>query len=531
MKIKALALLALLSLSYGTLFAQTPGPVTAAEAGSLVGTGLGGMSAEEAKSGLLGWLGDILGMEVGTLSVSNTQYSKVTFSPEVRIGRLKFGLYLPIIYRDDMFDSSTWYRPEGNDEWSFGQGLWETDPAAAFLDTLSDAALKIKYIEYGEQLSDPFFLKVGNLHTLTVGHGLLMRNYRNNTEFPAVRRVGFNTGIDFGAAGFEALVNDLSKPRVFGSRIYVRPFGKSKLAVGVSAVLDSNPGKDLPAPAPGSPDFQTGNMMFLGAGLDLDFPIIKRSALLGLRAYAGAAATVPWVQETFVSKDKTIEPGLKYQLFWNDGKPTNWGANAGFMGNLWFLDWRAEYRYFTGLFRPALFDSLYERSSGALALEYRNYLDGTKSISTGTTFSGIYGEASFDIIFGKLTFAAGYLWPFVPGIPLTDEILARDKLEASLIVKKGLIPFINLAGQVSFIKRGLAKSISEGTFTLFDSDSILAGEVILPVPRTPNLDIAFMFQTVVERDEAGGVKYLVPSDPSKGVSVKPSIGIETRFHF
>ena len=40
------------------------------------------------------------------------------------------------------------------------------------------------------------------------------------------------------------------------------------------------------------------------------------------------------------------------------------------MGNVLFIDWRLEYRYFTGVFRPAFFDSGYERQAPSLVQEW-----------------------------------------------------------------------------------------------------------------------------------------------------------------
>jgi len=48
-----------------------------------------------------------------------------------------------------MFNSSDWYHPGGNDEWSFGRdqtGL--TDQVADFA---RDLLLKIRYVEYGSR--------------------------------------------------------------------------------------------------------------------------------------------------------------------------------------------------------------------------------------------------------------------------------------------------------------------------------------------------------------------------------------------
>ena len=194
---------------------------------------------------VMAWMKDNMGMEIGSVTIDGTSYSKVVLAPEVRIGRLKLGLYLPVIYNDDLFNPSTWYEPGGNNEWDFGARYWGTNTFKAVMDVAADLVLKVKYLEYGQPLEDPFFVKIGNLHDLTIGHGLIMRNYRNDSDFPSIRRTGVNTGIDFGRFGFEALANDLPVPEVFGARLYFRPIKNSKLAFGISGVADLAASKDL----------------------------------------------------------------------------------------------------------------------------------------------------------------------------------------------------------------------------------------------------------------------------------------------
>ena len=73
-----------------------------------------------------------------------------------------------------------------------------------------DLALKVKYLEYGNQQFDPFFIKVGNLASFTLGHGMLMNDYANDSEFPAVRKVGLDLGMNVAnkeSFGFELLAN------------------------------------------------------------------------------------------------------------------------------------------------------------------------------------------------------------------------------------------------------------------------------------------------------------------------------------
>lgn len=474
------------------------------------------------------WLRENMGMEMGSVTINDTSYSKVVLQPEVRIGRLKMGFYLPVIYSDDLFNPSSWYQPGGNNEWDFGTQYWGSNTLEAIKDTAADIILKVKYLEFGQPLEDPFFVKVGNLHDLTIGHGLIMRDYRNDTDFPSIRRIGVNTGIDFGAVGFEALANDLPSAELVGARVYFRPIKKFKLAIGLSGVADLAAAKDLAgtayAPA-------VDNFMFVSPGLDLDLPIIKSNEILSIRAFADAALTIPYVKSSFASPNGTVNAGFQTDLVWDGGSPKNWGAAAGLMGNVLFLDWRMEYRYFTGIFKPSFYDSTYERSRSTYVMDYIGYLDGSTSISDAPTVMGIYGEAGFSLLKDKLTLKAGYMWPWNPALGFTFDQDTDDELHAGLVIKKGLIPVLDVAGAVYYDKRGLVNSLKEGTFVFFDEKTAFAGEIEIPVPSTPNLAVGVIFKSIAKRDATTGNLVYIGDDPTKGVVMQPSITIETRFRF
>lgn len=504
-KIIALILLVAL-LSPAALFAQKAGPGDA----------------------VMKWMRENMGMEIGSVSIDGTSYSKVVVAPEVKMGRLKLGLYLPVIYSEDLFDPSSWYQPEGNNEWDFGGGKWGDDIFAASKDALTDLMLKIKYLEYGQQLEDPFFLKLGNLHGLTIGHGLVMRDYRNDADFPSIRRVGVNTGLDFGGVGFEALANDLPLPDILGARLYFRPIKGSKLAFGVSGVADLAAGKDLEAITAWSG--VADKFIFTGLGVDMDFPLIKSGGLLGLRAFADAAVTVPYVKESFTSPNTgnpTVDAGLKTDLVFSDGL-RNWGAAAGFMGNVLFIDWRLEYRYFTGVFRPAFFDSTYERTRAQLVQEYVGYLDGSSDFGTTPTVMGVYGEAGFSLLGDKLVLEAGYMWPWDPSKGFSLGSTANDELHAALVIRKGLIPIVDIAGAVYYDKWNLVYDLVNGNFAWFDEGTFFAGEVEIPVPSTPNLAVGVIFKAVPKRDDNGFIEYK-NNNPADGALMAPTVTIETRF--
>jgi hypothetical protein len=489
-------------------------------------------AAEPAKageeSGFVKWLRESLGFEIGSVTIDNTTYSKAIIQPNLAFGKARLGLYLPIIYRSNLFDPGDWYRPNGNDEWSFGASQFNSgDYKDGAIDLGTDLALKIKYFEYGKQFQDPFFVKAGNLDDLTLGHGLIMRNYANDTDFPSVRRLGFNLGVDMEKGGFEAIANDLTNPEIFGLRAYMRP-GLGKLAVGASAVVDWNPVSPLT-----DPSFDGVDLKLIGTGLDLDLPFLQGSTF-GVRAFADGAVTLPYVAKDFVYAGQPVNAGLKTDLVWKDNRLKNWGAATGLIGNVLFIDWRLEYRYFTGNFRPSFFDSTYDRMRGQYAAQYINYLVNPAAYADTPNFMGIYGEGAFKLLGDKLTFSLGYLWPWSFDASSLQEQLVQssDEFHARLAIKKGLIPIVNLSGSIFYDKRGLARSLADNSFKLLDENSIFGGELVVPVPKTPNLDLAFIFLTVPVRDGEGNIVYANQADALAGIpELKPSITIETRFHF
>lgn len=507
--------------------------VTGQEAAGTVAEGLGKMSKEDVQSGFAKWLQDILGFELGSVTIDGMTYSKAVIQPNFNLGKLRFGLYLPVIYQNDLFNPKDWYHPAGNDEWSFGTDYsWSSDPFGAALDLGKDIALKFKYFEYGNQLDDPFFVKVGNLNDLTIGHGLIMRNYDNSTEFPAVRRLGFNLGVDTGGFGFEALVNDIADPWLYGGRIYFRPIPGSKVAVGLDAAIDTDPAAELRKAGQST----YGNPMFVSGGADLDLPIIPSNGFLSVRAFADAAATVPYVRDAYTVGAATVNPGLQYQLLYDSSAAApslqNWGADAGFMGNVLFIDWRLEYRYYTGFFKPAFYDKSYDKMRSSYVAQYANYIADPTSYGADPTVMGIYGEGGFSLLKDKLSLRLGYAWPWDPSASSLAEnlVLSSDEFHAALVVKKGLIPIIDVSGAITYDRRGLAQAISNGSFKLVDVNTTFGGELVVPVPKTPNLDVAAVFATVPVRDAATGD--IVYADAVNGIpELRPTMTFETRFHF
>lgn len=102
--------------------------------------------------GIMEKLREILGMEIGSVTIGDTTYSSVVIQPTFAIGDLKASLYLPIIYNGDMFNPADWYHPLGNDEWSFGTDTkYQSDVWGMVGDITSDLFLKIRYLEWAHR--------------------------------------------------------------------------------------------------------------------------------------------------------------------------------------------------------------------------------------------------------------------------------------------------------------------------------------------------------------------------------------------
>ncbi len=422
-----------------------------------------------------------LGIELGTTTIADETWAKAIIQPRFALGKLKVALYLPIIYKEDMLDPSTWYRPEGNNEWSFGtdQDGWEE----IALDAVNDLFLKIRYLQWGDN-RDPFFFKFGNLDNFTIGHGSIMRKYANDSNFPTERKIGLNLGVNKEKGGLELMVNDAADPEIFGFRAYTRPFAPgAKLGFGLTALADINPERlDFGEAA------TYGQPMFFNAGLDLDQPIIERDAL-SIILFADVASMVPYFRED-VGAPYSVSSGLALDAVWYDGKPKNWGVDAGIFGKLLFLDYRLEFLYSDGIFEPAFYNNMYDLQSQGKVVNLLEYLQDPTNNDYDLQRMGVYGELGYTM--DKVFYiAGGYNWNW-PINPAPGEF-ADDKFWVEFGLFKDLLP---LYGSIALTREGLAAPLVNGeSITFFDENLILSGELVYPI--SPILELAVQVQSNV----------------------------------
>mgnify|MGYP003722566643 CR=1 FL=1 len=163
-----------------------------------------------------------MGLGVGSVTIDGMLYNQLALRPEFNIGKLGIGLDL-VVYIDN----------EGNvrpNEWDM-----KNDPSV-----IMD---KILYLRWGQK-EDPFWIKLGSLDNVTLGYGGLLMGYSNMMEFPTVRQMGINTGMQFGNFGTELFMSNIKDFSRGGTLLGLRGSYKvSKtfpLTIGANFVMDIN---------------------------------------------------------------------------------------------------------------------------------------------------------------------------------------------------------------------------------------------------------------------------------------------------
>ena len=163
----------------------------------------------------------------GSVTLGDEIYNHFSLRPEISAGNLGLGLDF-YFYFDD----------EGNlhkDNWNF------SDSENSFK-TIVD---KIHYLRWGTPIDD-FYFRFGALNKVSLGHGSLVNNYSNVTDFPNYRRKGFTFNYKFSKVLIKFVHSDFKEfksPSLLALSVdfeYV-----DKLNLNLTLVTDGNQQKGL----------------------------------------------------------------------------------------------------------------------------------------------------------------------------------------------------------------------------------------------------------------------------------------------
>jgi hypothetical protein len=389
---------------------------------------------------------------LGTVTVDQTQWQRLDMQPHIHLGALDAVLDLELFLdetgniRDLGWDFST--RKKG----------------------LQSLLRKIYYVQYGQpnDVNRRVYGRLGALESVTLGTGLLMRNYRNTQDAPGVKRTGldlqFNRILDRRIT-IRTIVSDLldldGGGPIVGSRVVFHP--SEQWDMGVTLVVDTDQLNALPDTLRRSlPRDAYGS-----ASVDVIYPL-THSNIVQVQLYGAVARA----------------------LSAHGGRGL---SGPGLLIGLGGLRLQGEYRWVTGRFQPGHFDALYDlnravvdSASGAVTTREAALLD--------QSMQGIFVDASLDL--GEFL-RAGATYQFLAGGGFDAQMLeGRAQLSEKALAT---LPKISLA-EAYYEKR--FTSLDLGGF--FDGTPNTRFGYRLGISPMAQLILSFEVEFTYELDENGG---------------------------
>jgi hypothetical protein len=241
-------------------------------------------------------------------------------------------------------------------------------------DEPSDWLRVLRYVYLGQwDKKGPYYVRLGELSGLTVGHGTIMHRYFNGID-PSKWRTGVNVAVNIDAYGGEAMVNDLADPYLVGARFTVRPLmvamgeGEEeawltkKLVLGASIFADGKAPFELgtetvQVPNPDAPDSPITTTRIRND--EHGRPLVTRERAL---VFLGVDVGLELLSTDFFSITPYTDLNKMSQV------SGGWGWHAGVLWNLRVplaidtltVDLRTEYRRVAGDYLAPYFNTVYE---------------------------------------------------------------------------------------------------------------------------------------------------------------------------
>ncbi len=392
-----------------------------------------------------------LGALLGYTDIGGDKFVGMRIQPEFALGKLGFGLDIPLLFSID--DGS--FRTE---EFNDGVGWLRM----------------VRYVRWGVKKRDPVYIRVGDLSGSWIGYGILLDNYTNSISFEK-RKIGATFDVLVGnMVGIEGLYSDfdMTSFNLFAIRPYVKPFGRTRIPVvrttdmGFTFVTDHDETKIKTADGYYQNKFIKDGM----SGWSLDIGVMPVSmSFMQLKVYAQIGNLIKnksqLLQDSIQSLIDNAAVTPEEGLYMQDYKGSNgFGVGIDFKfkagGNVLRVDAKLERLWYKKYFMPQFFNAEYEFNKDAKLLTLTQ-ADGKK---------GIYGALAITAL-DKVRIGGSLMLP--DDITETSPAVVTVDFDASKLMEKVIIK-----GQ--YIKGGLVKL--EDAFTL-DDRSLLNARVAYKLYR------------------------------------------------
>ena len=320
---------------------------------------------------------------LGFTQIDNVQYFGIRFQPELSIGKLGFGLDVPLFFSLDGGNIRT-------EEYTDGVGYFRL----------------INYIKWGKKKKDPLYIRLGNLNHAYLGYGILLNNYSNSVSYEK-RKLGLSFDFEIGGKiGIEGIYSDLNPESVtlLAFRPYYKPFGNlwtpivKTIEFGFSYVTDHDQTKSL---------FKDVTNKFLKNGMNawaVDVgAFLLNTDFIDWTIFTQYGMLNKIKGEAIVDTSMIIDPNL--QVISNDysngsGLSIGTAARMNIVSEIFYLHARIERLWYTDYFIPQFFDIGYEINKDAKL----------SSLAVTKASQGIYSTLAAEIV-DKMIVSGSILLP------------------------------------------------------------------------------------------------------------------------
>lgn len=371
-----------------------------------------------------------LGALLGYTDIGGQQFIGMRIQPEFALGKLGFGLDIPLLF-------------------SLNDGTFRTEE---FKDGVGWLRM-VRYVRWGVKKRDPFYIRVGDLTGSWIGYGMLLDNYTNSTSFEK-RKLGATFDILVGnLVGVEGLYSDfdMTSFNLFAIRPYVKPFGRTRIPIirttdmGVTFVTDHD---QTFIDVNDSVRHQTNHYLDKGMNawaLDIGMMPVTTS-FMQVKVYAQYGNLGKNKSDVFKAAIDSVvadpnTPTETAERMANYGGSSGFGIGVDFKfkagGNVLRVDARLERLWYKKYFMPQFFNAGYEFDKDAKFLALAN-ADGKK---------GVYGALAVTAL-DKVRVGGSLMIP--DNVSETAPATLTLDLDASRLMEKFII-----TGQ--YIKGGLTE--------------------------------------------------------------------------
>jgi hypothetical protein len=391
---------------------------------------------------------------VGTVTVDRDQWQRLNVRPRINVGSIRAAFDLELF-----MDEGGQIRDRG----------WDFSSRRAGLQSL---LRKIHFLQYGmpEDPNRPVYFRVGALESLTLGNGLIVRDYRNTFGSPGNKR----TGVDLQIRGFiwkglklrgfaSDLVDLLDRGTpVVGGRVTTQAFVNVEL--GGTLVVDMDQHAALPDSVKPS---ETNPYAVYGA--DITLPIYQASGKR-VAIYGGLARNAATTSRGY---------GLH-------------GPGISFLSGR--LSARVEGRYTHGRFEPDHFDAFYDQTRAIVEPSGRIVTreDGVRDVA----LRGVFARLAYERV---RSFSFHLSYQHLTGSDLEDRMLWAD-----VSVFPEMLKAIRWVSTSEFYYEKRARASSTVDFLDPDQDTRFGYRIGLQPAR--KVQVIWEVEFTYEPDAAGGFK-------------------------